>query len=159
MEEQNESQNSPLFDLSIDQTVRSHLSETARWGKFLAIVGLIFCALFVVLGIFMATSFNSIQSSSGYYRETSPMAGFGVLAAVVYIIVALLYFFPCLFLLRFSNKMKTALAANSQEDLTASFQNLKVLYRYVGILTIICLGLWLLMILFGGLGFMMMGGR
>lgn len=29
-----ENQNKPLFSLSIDPVIKSHLSETARWGKF-----------------------------------------------------------------------------------------------------------------------------
>lgn len=38
--------------------------------------------------------------------------------------------------------MKTALNGNEQTDLTLSFQNLKVLFRYAGILTLIMLAIY-----------------
>ena len=147
----------PLFGLSIDPAIKSHLSETARWGKFLAIVGFVCCALVVILGIFFVSIFGA-ERRYGSFDAPSMGTAFGPAIMVMYILLAVLYFFPCLFLLRFSNKMKTALATDNQVDLTNSFQNLKVLFRYVGVLTIIVLSLYLLALLFGGLG-AMMGSR
>jgi len=51
---------------------------------------------------------------------------------------------------RFANQMKTALYGNDQEDLNASFQNLKKYFRYVGIITIISLGMWIVWLLVAG---------
>ncbi|HMG66365.1 MAG TPA: DUF5362 family protein [Chitinophagaceae bacterium] len=154
MEQQNQNQESPLFGLTIDPVIKSHLSETARWGKFLSIIGFICCFLIVIGGIFLVTAFNSVDRNYGF-SENAALSNMGPAIAVVYIIIAVLYFFPCLFLLRFSNKMKTALAADNQEELAVSFQNLKVLFRYVGILTIIVLSIYLLAFVFGGLGMLM----
>ena len=33
-----------LFGLNVDQSIKAHLYETAKWGRFLAIVGFIFFA-------------------------------------------------------------------------------------------------------------------
>ena len=148
----------PLFGLSIDPLIKSHLSETARWGKFLSIIGFIFCAFIALVGIFFVSIFGTVDKRYGSFDGPSIGAALGPAVMVIYILIALLYFFPCLFLLRFSNKMKTALATDNQADLTMSFQNLKVLFRYVGILTIIVVSLYLLALLFGGLG-AMMGSR
>jgi hypothetical protein len=155
MEQQNLTQESPLFGLSIDPVIKSHLSETARWGKFLAIVGFIMCGIIVLAGIALATTLGSVDRTYG--NDLGPSFGrtFGSAFIVIYILIAILYFFPCLFLLRFSNKMKTALAADNQADLTYSFQNLKVLFRYVGVLMIIVLAFYAIALLFGGLGMMM----
>jgi heme/copper-type cytochrome/quinol oxidase subunit 2 len=145
----------PLFGLSIDPIIKSHLSETARWGKFLSIMGFIGCALLVLFGIFFISSFSTLERRYGTYDGPSMTNTVGPAMMVVYILIAIVYFFPCLFLLRFSNKMKTALATDNQADLTISFQNLKVMFRYVGILTIIALSLWVLAFVFGGLGAML----
>ncbi|MGZ3959302.1 MAG: DUF5362 family protein, partial [Flavisolibacter sp.] len=61
-----------------------------------------------------------------------------------YIIVAVVYFFPCLFLFRFSAGMKKALNSNSQDELDLAFQNLKSMFKYVGVITIIFLALYAL---------------
>lgn len=157
MEQQNQIQDSPLFGLSIDPVIKAHLSETAKWGKFLAIVGFVFCGIILLAGIFIVSAFSSVEKTYSSYGNTSLIASFGPGIFVIYIIIAVLYFFPCLFLLRFSNKMKAALAADNQPELTASFQNLKILFRYVGILTIILLSFYLLAFIFGGLGALMAG--
>jgi len=136
-----------LFSLTIDPLIKSHLSETARWGKFLAILGFILCGLVVILGVFFGTIFGTLISrAEGTYNSTINSGTFGAMMAVIYIILAVIYFFPCLFLYRFSTKMKTALNGNEQTDLTLAFQNLKSLFRYIGVITVIILSLYLILI-------------
>lgn len=155
MEQQNQMQEPPLFGLSIDPVIKSHWAETARWGKFLAIVGFVVCGLVAIGGIVLASTVGTVDRT--YSNDMGSAFGktFGSALIVVYLIIAVLYFFPCLFLLRFSNKMKTALAADNQNELTLSFQNLKVMFRYVGILMIVVLSFYAIALLFGGLGMMM----
>jgi len=148
--EENQSQ---LFSLTIDPIIKSHLSETARWGKFLSILGFILCALIVIFGVFFGTFFTTIiDRTEAPYSSPMTDGSFVALMAIVYIIVAVVYFFPCLFLYRFSTKMKTALNGNEQTDLTLSFQNLKSLFRYVGVITVIMLAIYLVIFLFAILG-------
>lgn len=151
-ENQNQDQ-SQIFSLTIDPIIKSHLYETARWGKFLAILGFIVCALVVIVGLFFGTIFSSLVSRSEVSYEGNISTGsFGALAAVIYIIIAVVYFFPCLFLFRFSTKMKAALNGNEQMDLTLAFQNLKSLFRYVGVITVIVLAFYIIVIIFALLG-------
>jgi len=148
----------PLFSLSIDPVTKSHLSETARWARFLAIVGMVFLALMVVFGLFYAiwisSTFDSMQTRYG--METSRGYGAGVAAgsAIMFIVMAIVTFFPLLYMLRFANQMKTALYGNDQENLNLSFQNLKRYFRYVGIITIIGIGIWIIWVLVVGLAVM-----
>ena len=141
-------QNASLFNLSIDPVTKEHLSETAKWARFLAIVGLVLLALMVVFGIYFSTVVASSATSQfeddfGTSRS-NPFAAMGVGMAIVYVILALIWFFPLLFLLRFSNKMRSALAGNDQNLLNNAFQNLKASMRYVGIVTIIILVIYAL---------------
>jgi len=143
-----------IFGLSIDDSNRAHLSEAAKWGRFLAIVGFVVCVLIVLGGLYFAFTISSMESKFADfpgYRSSAYSSGLGVGMAVVYILIAIVYFFPCLFLFRFSNSMKIALAGNDQGQLTESFKNLKVMFRYVGIITIILLSIYLLAFILGGL--------
>ena len=72
----------------------------------------------------------------------------------MFIVAAVIWFFPLLYMLRFANQMKTALYGNDQENLNVSFQNLKRYFRYVGIITIIGIGLWIVWVLVVGLAFL-----
>jgi hypothetical protein len=80
----------------------------------------------------------------------SPIAGLaGIGMAVTYIIFALIAFFPLLYTFRFASQMRGALSTDDQELLNASFQNLKVCFRYLGIITIISLVMMALSLIFG----------
>jgi hypothetical protein len=142
---------SSLFGMGIDPTSKLHLAEAARWAKFLAIIGFVMCALLILVGIFAGSIFSIFTSrySSSYGGGADMTATFGAMFIVIYAIIAVLYFFPCLFLFRFANLMKIALASNDQNTLNTSFQNLKKLFRYVGILTIIALSFYLIALLIG----------
>lgn len=145
-------QNQSLFGLNLDEQSKGFLGEAARWGRFLAIIGFIVCALVILVGAYMASAGNDFDNAFSEYRGVRTSSNLGVIMAVVYIIIALIWFFPCLYLLRFSNKMKAALAANDQVSLTSSFQNLKSMFKFVGVLTIIILSFYILLFLVGMLG-------
>jgi len=140
-----EQTNQNLFDLQIDHQSNSYLSEAAKWGKFLAIMGFIFCGLLVIIALFAGTMMASMMSGFGGNSSdaTTSAVGGGVIT-FVYIVFALIYFFPCLYLFNFASKMQVALRANQQETLNTSFSNLKSCFKFMGILMIIMLAFWAL---------------
>ncbi len=142
-------ENSSLFSLAIDPVTKAHLSEAARWARFLAIVGFVFLLFTVLSGLYVSV----VLSSFGTTRDITGMmsiAGAGL--AIVYIIGAAIAFFPLLFTFRFANQMREALNSNNQALLNSSFQNLKIFYRYLGIVTIISLVLMVLSLFFAVAG-------
>jgi uncharacterized membrane protein YjgN (DUF898 family) len=138
----------PLFELQVDHITSAYLKDSARWAKFLAIMGFIFCGLFVIFA-FVAGSLLSSLGSLASAPGMGPMAflGGGFIAGL-YLVIALIYFFPCLFLFRFASKMQLALRNNDQEAFIYSLKNMRALYRFLGILLIVGIGIWLLSILF-----------
>jgi len=136
---------SNLFDLQVDQTAMAYLRDAARWAKFLAVAGFIFCGLFVVVAILFLSILSSLFNSVG----ASGVAGIGAAPiAFVYILIAILNFFPCLYLYNFATRMQVALSGNDQVQLNTSFKNMRAFYRFVGVMMIIALGFFLLGILF-----------
>ena len=152
-----ENQPSSLFGLGIDPAAKAHLAEAARWARFLAILGFVLMGLAVLMVVFAGAFFATL--GVGTYRNStgdiSPAAsGFaGAFQFVFLILMVALYFFPCLFLFHFANKMKNALAANDQDTLNSSFQNLKKFFRFIGILTLVVLAFYAIIIFFMIIGF------
>ncbi len=136
---------SNLFELQVDHNATVYLRDAARWAKFLAVAGFVFCALFVVVAILALTLLSSLFNSMGVSGSGLGTMG-GGFVAIVYSGIAVLNFFPCLYLYNFAARMQLALRNNDQEQLTASFRNMRAFYRYVGVLMILCLGLFLLSI-------------
>jgi hypothetical protein len=140
-------QDQSLFSLSIDPITKSHLNDTARWARFLAITGIILLILGLVFTVLMFTVF----ADSGYTTYTfngrqqeSASAGLQATFIIAMLVGFAIAFFPLLFLLQFSNRMKKALNGNDQEALNVSFLNLKRYFRYVGVIMIICLAIYAL---------------
>lgn len=142
-----EQQTPDLFSLQVDQQAHGYLSETARWGRFLSIIGLILCALFVIFSFFAGAIMSTVGSQfSGMFAMG------GAFLTVIYLLIALLYFFPCLYLYRFSTKLKMALISYDQTLLNTSLRNLKACFRYIGILTLIIICFYALAIVVAVIG-------
>jgi uncharacterized membrane protein len=134
---------SNLFELQIDHEVSSHLRETAKWAKFLSIVGFVFIGILLVFVLFAGTMISSYSYSSPI---GAALGSGGFMQIVLLFAMLALYFFPCLFMFQFANKMLRALRNNDQYTLVASFRQLKLCYKYVGILTLIILSIYVLII-------------
>jgi hypothetical protein len=137
--------------LVMDMASIGYLGETASWAKFLAIVGFVMCGLFVAFGLFMGT-FTSTMGS----RMDMPFGGFGSIMTLMYIGLAVLYFFPCYYMYVFATRMKRVIATNDQTQLSSSFQNLKSSFKFAGIMMLVFIGIWVLGMLGGLAGALMM---
>lgn len=143
-------QNENLFGLSLDAQSKSYLGETAKWAKFLAIIGFIGCVFLLLGGIVMATNGSEMERAMRQYGgRNSEIENIRTITAIAYIIIAVIYFFPCLYLMRFSSQMTTAISSENQENLTMAFQNLKSTFKFIGIFTIVMIAIYILVIIAG----------
>jgi hypothetical protein len=137
--------NTDLFDLHLDQASINFLSETARWSRFLSIVGFVYCGLLVLVGIFFGTIMSMMSAVSGG-ESTPSMIGNGLSGGLI-IIVSLLLFFPAYYLFNFSTKMRRALHHNDQPVLTDSLKNLKSFFKFYGIFVIVVISFYIVVFL------------
>jgi len=134
--------------MTFNPEIKSYLSEVAKWAKFMAILGFVMLGLMMLVGLAMGT-FMSPMLGEASELTGGLSAGFFM---IYFLIVALIYFFPLLYLYRFAKNMQTAIAADDQASLAISFKNLKSCYKFLGILMIIGLALYGVMII-GGIFF------
>jgi len=145
--EQNTNPNSPV---GMNDYMKGFILEIAKWAKFLSIIGFIGIGLMFLAAIVMMvagatlSSFSNDYSGSGY--SNSPV-GAGVIG-IVYIIMAVLYFFPVFYLFKSAVGLKKGIINNDEMKLTDGFQNLKSHYKFIGIMMIIVLSLYALLFLF-----------
>ena len=150
-------ENSDLLnnDLQVSPASQIFLSEAARWGKFVSIIGFIFCGLMVFIAFFIPTLIMSLPPYS--QMASSMTSAMSVGLTIGYLLLSLLIFFPCLYLYKFSMKMRVALSSISQESFETSLQNLKSLLKFYGILFIVLLSFYALVFIIGMLGIAMKG--
>ena len=130
--------------LQITAESRMYLAETAQWAKFLAIVGFVFMGLMVLIGLFFGSIMGGMMASLGEEASAGPMGAMGGFMGIMYVFIALIYFFPCYYLLKFANQTKAALANNDAYTLTDALKNQKSVYKFMGIFMIIILGFYVL---------------
>jgi len=142
-------------DLQVSASAQSFLSDSARWGKFLAIIGFIFCGFMVVIAFFIPALIMNFPPYNTMASGLSASITAGM--TVVYLLLALLFFFPCLYLFKFSVKMQASLNSMSQENFEESLKNLKSMFRFYGICTIVMLSIYALIFLIAMIGAAMRG--
>jgi hypothetical protein len=134
----------------ITTEVNSYLLEASKWGKFLAIMGYVGIGLVLLLGI-------GVTLMGSFFSELVPgMGGMNVGAfGLIYIVIAAFYFFPVYYLHQFSLKIKQGLISQDSQSITTGFQNLKSLFKFMGICTIVVLSIYgvvILIAVLAGLG-------
>jgi hypothetical protein len=125
--------------LRITPEVRLYWQQTAKWALFFAVLLFIVFGLVSLIGLFAALAGGATGLIGGLF--------------IVAIYGAIL-FFPGLYYYRFSTQMKEALNTEDSGLLDQAFINLKRYYRYVGILMIVIISIYLLVLLVFGASFL-----
>ncbi|MGA2405405.1 MAG: hypothetical protein ABSF81_01470 [Bacteroidales bacterium] len=130
--------------IEIDQETLKNLNTTRKWAMFLAIIGFILLGLIIVIGLIAGTfltAFNSGEKSLGIPES---------LMFVPILLLAVIYFFPVLFLFRFSKHTAHALQTLDKQELHKAIKNLKICFAYIGIMIIIVFSLYIVALIVAG---------
>ncbi len=122
-------------ELKITEELKSYLVEISKWTKFLSIVGFIGVGVLILMAFFVDKIFAGLNIPMQEGVSLSSLS-------VVYFILAGLYFIPVNYMFQFSTTLRKSLSAKDQVELTSAFKNLKSLYKFMGILTIVIMSLY-----------------
>lgn len=135
--------------LLVTEDIRSYIYETAKWTKFLSIVGFIITGLMVMV----AFSANAIMQSMSEIPAYQGLAGMGSgIITFFYLLIALVYFYPSYLMYKFSSSAKTAVLYGSQESFSLAMSKMKSIFKFWAILTIIIIVMYVFMIVLVGIG-------
>tara|TARA_R110002049_G_scaffold86004_5_gene218643 strand:+ start:2094 stop:2537 length:444 start_codon:yes stop_codon:yes gene_type:complete len=135
-----------LEQLTLTSASKRFLRETAKWSKFLSILGFILIGLMFIGSFFIGSLYNNMPQAQGV-----PFNIGGIMTGV-YVVLALIYIFPIYYLYQFSSKMKQALLSKDDEVLAKAFEMLKSHYKFIGVFTIIMLSFYVLAIIIAIIG-------
>lgn len=135
--------------LIVTEDIRSYIYETAKWTKFLSIMGFIFTA-FIALAAFGAGAIvNTLPDTPGM-GAFKAIGGAGI--TIIYLLFALLYFYPSLLLYKYSGAAKNAVLYGDQPSLSIAMSKMKSLFKFWGIFTIVIIGAYVLILIALALG-------
>jgi len=130
--------------IEIEQETLNHLNTTRKWAMFLAIIGFIFLGLIIIVGLIAGTfltAFNSGEKELGIPES---------LMFVPIFLMAAIYFFPILFLFRFSKHTSHAILTLDKLELNKAIKNLKFYFAYIGILIIVTFSFYIVVLIVAG---------
>jgi len=128
--------------LIFNEDIKEFLLETSKWAKFLSILG------FIGLGFMVIAALVMLAMGSSIGRYSSFGSGVGIIA-LVYFILAGVYFFPVYYLFQASTGIRDGIDDTDQDSLTSGFEHLKSHYKFMGIAAIVIITLYLLIFIFG----------
>lgn len=124
--------------LEITPMIKSQLKEASKWAKFLAILGFIGLGIMVLVALLFLLVGNMLSDTN----SVSPhLLGF------IYLVFAGIYFMPIKYLYDFSTQMSRSIMMTDQQSFSDAINSLKSHYKFIGIMTIVMLSLYLLLII------------
>tara|TARA_B110000503_G_C7147008_1_gene413477 strand:- start:1738 stop:2220 length:483 start_codon:yes stop_codon:yes gene_type:complete len=132
---------------------KSYLMETAKWSSSFGILGFIGTGLMVIFSLFAGTMFSAMNNFNPAFEDSAASAGawFSPMITFVYLLLALLYFFPSLYLFKSGRALKAGLRNDDAHQIEEGFKNLKASFKFWGILSIIFISIYILIFLIGTL--------
>ncbi|TKC03947.1 DUF5362 family protein [Pedobacter frigoris] len=144
--------NKEVEELIVTEDIRSYIYETAKWAKFLSVVG------FVVAGwlIMLAFSASAFETALNQTPGGAQFAAMGSTVLTIFCLLsALLYFYPSLMLFKYSTAAKNAVLFAEQESLVVAMSKMKSFFKFWGILTIAIIAFYalaLILVIFAKMG-------
>lgn len=130
--------------IEIGQESLNHLNTTRKWAMFLAIMGFIFLGIMLLFGIIAGVFLSAFSDSVNSGGLT------GVMMGLFIIVMSAVYFFPILYLFRFSKHIANAVQTLSKDELYKAFKNLKSYFVYIGVLIIVVLSVYVVVLIVAG---------
>jgi hypothetical protein len=129
-----------MENLNLNETSVFYLQIIRKWTKIISIIMFVMIGIMLLFGIVMSLAMNTITSEELKMPLPFPIGAM----AMMYVLMAVLYFFPVFYLYKFSQHLETALYGHSDEELNTALRYLKNHYNLVGILMIVGIALMIL---------------
>lgn len=137
-------ENSPeIKKIEIEEVSLKDLDRTRKWSMFLAIIGFIGLGL-MVIGSLIAVLFLSV------FKTESALGVSETLFIIPLVAIAVIFFFPLLYLYRFSKHTGIAVRTLDRSEMHKAFRNLRRYYVFIGILVIVILSIYVIGIIAAG---------
>lgn len=133
------------------------LNKMVYWGKFFSVLGFVGVAFMLFGGLGMLIS--PMSSSASPLSAMPELAQFGSMMkyySLLYLVMAVLYYFPSKYLYDFSVLGRKALVRSSQDDMGKALSSLGSAFKFWGVFTIVIFSIYVVVLLGGVLTLFMM---
>lgn len=129
----------------LTDTMLRYLKEASPWMRFIGILGFIGCGSMALSGIGIVAGMSALASQlEDIFAEMGNIgnifgAFFGASLGIIYIVAAVICFFPAYFAYISGAKIRAYTQSGADQELELAFKKNKSLWKFYGILSIISL--------------------
>ena len=131
--------------LWILEDVRSYIYDMAKWTKFLSVVGFVLSAMMALFAFVGTQAYVDMMAAASPGNPILKIGAGGF--TIIYLLVALLQFYPSFLLFKFSNAAMQAVLFADQASLSIAMAKLKSFFKFWGVLTMVFIGFYVFVIL------------
>lgn len=132
----------------VGSTTLGYLKDTKPWVRLFSVLGFIGSAFLVIFALLLMVG-------AGFMGEEFQGA-IGVGMGVAYLLFAVLYIMPSVYLWRYASSIQTLLSSRRTADLDEALKQQKSFWRFLGILTAVLLCIYAVILvglmIFGAIG-------
>lgn len=125
--------------LKVTDQAKQHLRSTARWSKILSVLGFAVLGLSILIAIFTIIFLTNMELDENF-------AGLPLVMLIAYSLIGLIYLYPLLKLYKFSKLTADALDSNNAVILEQALAQQRSFYTFIGIFTMVIVGMYILVI-------------
>lgn len=131
--------------IELEESTLRDIDTTRKWSMFLAILGFIAIGLVILIGLIAGIFLSAFSQGDSQLGTAETILVF----AILFLLMAI-YFFPLLYLYRFSKHAGNAVRTMDKDLMAQAFQYLRKYYVFIGILTIVALAFYVIALVVSG---------
>jgi hypothetical protein len=126
---------------ALSSDMLSNLAEAAPWMRFLGILGFIGAGFTALAGVsfLIVCVAGGLSSLSLGSLDAAFLGAAGLGGGVIYFGAGLLLFLPSKFAYTAGAKLRSYALTNNGRDLESAFKNNRMLWKFAGVFTIVCI--------------------
>lgn len=133
-----------VVTLTLDSVACKHLIMGAKWARFISILSFIGLFFMVVCGFFYKDYLMLMAQIQGGVSVLEDIPSTRWIFFVLFLIIAIIYFFPTFFLYRFSTDILKGFTKGDTDLFSKATRYFKYHYVYIGIMILIIIFIYLL---------------
>lgn len=119
----------------VSSGVIEHLRGTGGWVRFMSILFFLGTALMAIFGAVIA-AIGIFGGGGEAFAEMGGAMG-GVVMGGVYLVSAVLYLFPGIYLFKYASAIKRCVTSATSDDVELAIAQQRYFWRFVGVLTLV----------------------
>jgi hypothetical protein len=137
----------------LPEATKREMANLAKWARYIAVSGFIIGGIIILFGVFTGLITLGLFHLGIDNEVLANLPSWIIIFG--YIVIVGVYFIPFLLLYNFAVRARAAIVLNSEKMLNSALSNLYQCFRFVGVITVTFISLYVLLRIGVGIAFIL----